>query len=916
ALDNKGIPHVFEHICASGSESYNSPKLFLSAMSQTFNTYMNASTYDAVTNYEYSTMSEAQLLLMADYYLDSVFYPLLYKDEMTFLRESWRYELTDANAPLVVNGTVYNEMKGAITLERAARHNMMNTLYPGSVAANESGGIPKDILTMTYEDCVNFHRTYYHPSNVLIFLYGDLDIGPFLKLIGSYCDKFGRKDIRADKNEDQTQPFTNPVNAVFEYPMETNSEVPNNSVIYYAFDLGKMSSLEYASFEILATVLRNDSSPIKRKLREALPDANTYVDFSPTAAGCYMAISARGANESDKDTLKKAVDEAIAEIMNVGFDKEHLEAAIASEEFYALSMPENSRLGLRITSMMAWLNSLGLGYDNWNEYINAIEIAKARYTSGYFEEMVGKRIVNNPHNALVVTVPAPGLKEKLDEQLRTELDAVKAGMSDEEIRQIIDMNKELAVMAEAPLAPPLIDRLTAVTVETLPLEIKSYDIKETSLYDVKAYIAKAATGGLNLTCMDYNSAAVTVEELHYLYLYACLLGEVPTVNHDLTNLQIKMARYLYKFSATAGSREFYDYSYKPIFGVQWYSVNGDYTEAAMLVREMLLNTDLSDINTISGVIARLKSSTRNSINNRPEELVYTRARANRFARFAYNDYMRGVAYYQFLSDVQKLLENDPESFTARIQTVRDKIMLKDGAVVMFAGNAEGIDVFGENANTLLGYLSDEPVTAASLSSIPRPAESEGLIVETSVQYNVAFATYDEIGLKYSGKLLPIMEILSDAYLTPTIRYTLGAYSCWALSSRHGLGFISYRDPSITETFAAYDGMADFAAGHDLSQEDINRYIISAFSQQIIPEGELNGALNAMLNKYQGYPDDYKLSILNEIKTVTVNDITNFSKYLAMAMEKGVRSTAGGQAVILENAGLYKSIVYALGAPQD
>jgi Zn-dependent M16 (insulinase) family peptidase len=336
----------------------------------------------------------------------------------------------------------------------------------------------------------------------------------------------------------------------------------------------------------------------------------------------------------------------------------------------------------------------------------------------------------------------------------------------------------------------------------------------------------------------------------------------------------------------------------------------------MLIQEMLQNTDISDINTISGVIARLKTSTRNSINNNPEDLIYTRARANRFARFAYNDYMRGVAYYQFLSEAQKLIENDPESFSAKLLAVREKIMFKDGVVIMFSGNSEGIDVFEKNANTLLSHLQEDPVIAANLSSIPRPAESEGLIVESSVQYNIAFATLDEIGLEYSGKLIPLMEILSDAYLTPTVRYTIGAYGCWSMSSRHGLGFLSYRDPSITETFTAFDGMAGFAAGHGLSQEDMNRYIISTFSQQIIPEGELNGALNAMLNKYQGYPDDYKQSILNEIKTVTVNDLTNISKHLAIAMDKGVRSTAGGQAAILENAELYKSIVYALGAPQE
>lgn len=913
ALDNKGIPHVFEHICASGSQKYPSPNLFLSAMSQTYNTNMNATTYDAMTSYQYATMSEAQLLLITDYFMDSVFHPMLYTDKLTFRRESWRYELASADAQLNYNGTVYNEMKGAMTIERAAYHNMMVTLYPESTAANESGGIPADILTMTYEDCVNFHRAYYHPSNALIFLYGDLDIEPFLELIGRHCDEFGRKEINIERNV--IQPFSEPVTELFEYPVEVSSKVEDNSVIYYAFNLGRLQPADLASFDMLSTVLAEEASPIVRKLRKALPNARTSVIFSPTTAGCFLAVSATGANERDSSILKSAVDEAIAEILENGFDKEFLEAAIATEEFYVMSMPERSGIGLRITSSMAWHGSLGFGYNNWNEYLDAIEFAKANYTTGYLEAMVGKYISGNPNNVLVTTVPAPGLKEKLDEQLRTRLDAIKESMTDSEIAEVMETNRTLAAMSEAEAPPELLNRLSAVTVETLPVEVKSYDIREYSQDGVKTYVTKSSTGGLNLTGIDFNSSAVTLEELHYLNLYASLMGEVETKSNDLTTLKTKIARYLYRFTASAGARENYDYSFKPIFNVQWFAINEDYAEAAALVRQMFIDTDIADVDTISGVIGRLKSSTRKTINDSPQSTMFTRALAGRFDRFAYSAYINGIDYHRFLSEAQKLLESDPEAFTEKLRVVRDKLMSKYGVVVMFAGNDEGIEIFEKNEGDLLGYLKDGQPPSADLSSIPKPQDTEGMVIDASVQYNLAFAAYDDINLKYSGKLLPIAEILSDTYLTPTVRYTIGAYSCWSLADRHGLAFISYRDPAVTETFAAYDGMANFAANHGLSQEDVNRYIINVFSRQTVPEGELNGAMNAMLNKYQNYPDDYKLNILSDIKSVTSNDLTAFSKYLTLAMEKGVRSTAGGQSVILENADLYKSVIYPFGEPE-
>jgi len=370
-----------------------------------------------------------------------------------------------------------------------------------------------------------------------------------------------------------------------------------------------------------------------------------------------------------------------------------------------------------------------------------------------------------------------------------------------------------------------------------------------------------------------------------------------------------MARYLYRFNATAGAREFYDYSCKPIFCIQWYGINGTYAEAVDLVREMFTNTDLSDVDTISGVIGRLRASTRKSINDNPVSLMRSRATASRFDSPAYRDYTRGVAYHQFLSEAQKHLQSNPEGFTSKLQAVRDKLNFRDGTVVLFAGNTQGIEIFEKSANDLLSHLTDELVPMAGLDSIPRPADREGVVIEASVQYNLAFAANDEIGLIYGGKLLPLAEILTDAYLSPIVRGLNGAYGCWAQADRHGLTFVSYRDPSVTETFAAYDGAADFAAGHNLTQEDINRYIISVFSRETIPEGELSGAINHMFNKYLGYPDDYKLNTLREIKAATSKDLTDLSKHLTLAMDKGVRSTAGGEAAILENAGLFESMIY-------
>ena len=61
---------------------------------------------------------------------------------------------------------------------------MLNSLFPDTPYAYESGGDPKDIPKLTYEEFLDFHRTYYHPSNAYIYLYGDMDMEERLDLSG------------------------------------------------------------------------------------------------------------------------------------------------------------------------------------------------------------------------------------------------------------------------------------------------------------------------------------------------------------------------------------------------------------------------------------------------------------------------------------------------------------------------------------------------------------------------------------------------------------------------------------------------------------------------------------------------------------------------------------------------------------
>ena len=916
--NNKGIPHILEHITISGSRRFPSPNLFFSLLYQTYSTNINAFVINSASAYLYASMSEEQLLLVADFLMDSVFFPLLFDYEMLFGQEAWRYELADADAPLNVTGIVYNEMRGLMDITFTAQLNMLNTLLPGTVAANNHGGTPEDILTLTIEELKDFHNTYYHPSNMIVFLYGNLDIDSFLELIGSYCDEFEFKEIYVEKGH--VEPFTEPARAVFEFPSPMGAAVANNSIIQYAIHIGHIGIEMAVSMDVLALILGVEPSPLMQNLRRTFPGGTFFVSHLETTVGSNLVVTGMGLNEEDMDALQEAVQEALYEIAAYGFDSELVEAIIAAYEFSMLSLSEIPNLGTTLAFILIMIDSWGLGLDYFSVLTTALERVKAEHADGYFEAIIEELILNNPHRALVATVPTPGLREELDNELRQRLDEKRAGMTDEEVDELIAQNVLFAEMANTTPPEWMIESLNAVTVDTLPLEVRTYEINEWDHNGARILTSEAAVGGIYSVVVDFNAAAVPLEELHYLNLYAALLGSVRTENFDLPSLQTQMFRFLNGFHTSAGARSFYDFSLQPTFTMEWMGLNDDFPQAAALAAEILLLTDVTDLETISGVVRRLETGMRTSLNSNPLALLNSRAVSSHSDRHAFIDFMRGLAYFEFLSEALQLIEEDPDTFISNLEAARDRLVYLEGSAVMFAGNADGIEIFEENLDLLVGHLQEGPVPSADLSAIQRHEAREAIILDSAVQFNILFIPFAEIeaevGLEYSSSLLPLMEAINDGHLTPEVRFNIGAYGVFGVIERYGIAMISFWDPAVAETFAAYSSSADFARDNVLSQSDMDRFIISVFGNATAPVGELTGAMRAAALKRTGHPENYVANRLAAIKTTTVEDFAILAEALDLAAEKGVWITAGSGSAINANAELFDAITYAFGDPGD
>ncbi len=175
-MDSKGTAHMLDHTALCGSQKYPVRDPFFSMIRRSLNTFMNAFTAADWTAYPFATQNDKDFNNLLSVYLDAAFHANL--NPLDFAQEGIRVELE--NDRPVYKGIVFNEMKGAMSAATdQLYHKLAHHLYPKTTYHYNSGGDPKDIPDLSYEQLKAFYQSHYHPSNAVLMSFGDLEVTEF-----------------------------------------------------------------------------------------------------------------------------------------------------------------------------------------------------------------------------------------------------------------------------------------------------------------------------------------------------------------------------------------------------------------------------------------------------------------------------------------------------------------------------------------------------------------------------------------------------------------------------------------------------------------------------------------------------------------------------------------------------------------
>ena len=907
-IDNTGLPHVFEHSTLSGSEKYPSKSLFFNLLYQSYTTFVNAYTADYMTSYPVGSLSEAQLLAMADLYTDSCLHPMIMTDESIYRTEAWRYEMADMDSPLTLNGTVYSEMTGALTLQRSATDNARTATFPGSVAAYNSGGIPRYIPDMTWDSLKEYHNRFYHPSNCLAFLYGSFeDYTAFLKLLNEAFAPYEKQDF-SFTDSGYTR-ITEPVVTSVPYAVAEGTDTTNQSTVnYYILCPGlRENKEEQRIVDHADLMLITTGSPLMENLKKAFPAGSFTCSREPAGPDDAVLFTANNVNKDDAETFRKIVNDSLKQIVQDGFDPVQVDATATRQLLTGKLIMEG---GSPIQGVVGEICDSYAQTGNPFEYCEKMEAQahiQEENDKGLLTAAIEKWLADPALYTLTTTYPEPGLKEKQDAALAEKLAEIKAGMTEEEKQAIIDATNTKPAEEDT---SEMVASLTAVTVADLPEEVREIRYTdETGADGVRRMNMTANVDEVGLIDLFLDVRGLSQEDLQYARLFSQLLGQLDTDAHTKEELALLMGRYLtggsYKIMSfdTADRNDVTAY-----LAAEWIALDKDLAAGYDLVKETLFHTQFTDIPALTEKISALKSSVRSTISAAPFMVVTTRQAGIDDPQSRLQDYLNYTPYYAFLESVEQQMAAEPEAVVARLQAVQSFLANRSGAMAIYAGNEDSIALNAPLADAFFADLPDEKREYPAYN-LPAADRKEGLSVDGNIQYNCLTASFRELGIEPDYAFDVIGSVISDQVLIPILRDQLGAYSV-SCGTNGGIGLMiySYRDPNVKATFDLYDSIPEKLASMELTQDQINGYIMRQYSSIATPAGELMEAIYKLNAVLQGRPEDETLQKMRAYKSVTPETVKNAAAAYALLAEKGARGTAGPIGALQANSDLYDAIL--------
>jgi len=901
---SNGVAHILEHSVLGGSQKYPVRDPFRELATGSLQTFLNAITFPDKTMYPVASQNEKDLYNLADVYMDAVLNPRIL--EHTFRQEGWHLEPGEPPSGLKFNGVVFNEMKGFVSSpdERLTFDLSPRAVFPDTPYGFNSGGDPLDILELSYADFRDFHRSFYHPSNAYLYFYGDMDEEKRLSFLDGWLEGYERQAV--DSQLPLQAAFAAPRRMTYAYDPGGNPEATSYLTITWVLPQTGDPEVMLGCAVLAHLLTATPASPLRKALIESgLGEEMIGVGLDDSLRQMIYSTGMRGIRPENVERVEALVLDTLRRLAGEGLDRETVAASLNTVEFKLRerSTPYTPRgLVILFSAMSAWLHDgdpLAV-----LAFARPLQAIRARLASGeaYFEDLIRRHLLENPHRATVVLNPDPGENERLAAEERRRLEAIRSAMPSGGPASVARELEELKRAQEAPDSPEALATIPTLQLSdlekhgrTIPLEVKRADAPRLLFHDIP-------TNGLLYLDLGFDLHALPAELLPYVGLFGRLLLEMGTQKADYVRLTQRIGR------STGGIRG--EVLAAPVRSSDeaalWFFLRGKAMlpqagELLAILEEVLLSPRFDQRERFRQIVLEEKAQLEAGLISSGHRFLRSRMLAHFHVADRVMEGVSGIEYLFFLRRLAAELDRDWAAVLARLVRLHGLLVNRRSLLVNLTTEAAALPAFQSRLEQTLQALPEAEATLGRLE-LPLLEGNEGLTIPSQVNFVAKGSSLRAFGFEPNGASLVLINSLNNGWLYEKVRLQGGAYGVWCRvdPASSSFSFYSYRDPNLLATLQQYDGAPHYLESLQLSQAELTKAIIGAVGEidaHLLPDAR---GWTSMVRSLTGFSDELLQRRREEVLGTTLADYRRFAQALEQVRTSG-RVVVLGSAEAIEQA---------------
>lgn len=897
--DSTGVAHILEHSVLCGSEKYPVKEPFVELLKGSLQTFLNAFTYPDKTCYPVASANLRDFRNLTDVYLDAVFFPRI--TEAIFHQEGWRLEPAESGAGYIFKGVVYNEMKGAFSSpESVLARYCLHSLFPDTVYSLESGGDPRSIPMLTYAAFRDFHSTYYHPGNARFFYWGDDPEEGRLAPLGKILDRFSHTSVASGIELQQllSEPKT------LHVPFAAGNNETGMAVVNWLGPDVMDRELNLAFRMLEHMLLGMPASPLRRALIESgLGEDLAGQGLETELRQLTFDVGLKGVAVSDAPRVEALILDTLKNLVRDKLPDDVVEAAVNSVEF-ALRENNFGRFPVGLSVMLRSLNTWLYDGDPLSLLRFEIPLAtiKERVAAkeDYFEGLIQRWLIDNPHRVTVVLTPDAGLDSRQEqeeaERVRHQVDS----MTEAEQRQAEAALHNLRQWQEREDSAEALASIPRLGVEDMPLRNSLIPTERLEPPAPAVLFHPLPTREIVYAEAAFILNAVPEYLFPLLPLFGRALLEMGTAGRDFVDLNMSIARKTGGMSVDTlfltDARERQPVARLVLSGK---AAPDKVADLFALMTEVLTECNLDQPERFARMVLEEKARQEHSIVPAGHSVVAARLCAAFSGAGYLAEQTDGISYLFYLRELAERVRNDWPGVAQDLDVLRRTVIHHTGLALNLTATPEQRGELERLAAGLARSLPEQTTdgAAAWLGKRAQSPLAEALLLPAQVNYVGKGINLFDAGYDWHGSASVILKHLRTGYLWDRVRVRGGAYGCLCGLDRMSGAFfmVSYRDPNVLPTLAVFDEAAGYLTNHKFSKRELDAAIVGAIGEldaYLLPDAR---GMTAFARSLCGDTEERRQQLREEILGTTAAHCKEFGHALEAFAEQGRICVLGGGA---------------------